>query len=396
MSELSRQTVPCRMLLVYDYFDPAFLAGGPISSCANLVRLLENRLEINIVASNMDLDGSRLDVEVDRWIPYGASSILYGEKTWSWRGFYRLLRELKPDVVYLNGIYSFVGVLLPLLLASLHIFRPKLVIAPRGMLQSQSLALKPSKKRLYLRLFRWLTSGPHVRWHVTSEDERTALMRTIPTALDHNIRIIGNVPRTDLVQRSSHVRSATVRFVTIALISPMKGILNVIRALKQVKGSVVYEIYGPVKEPAYWCECLEAAGELPDHVTIKHHCAISRNDIQRALEQSDFYIQPSRSENFGHSILESLMVGVPVITSSTTPWSVIAEKGAGFIVDPDRDDELVDAILRAVEMPQEEYELSCRNARRVAEAYTRDGDFEKRYLELLSGDWDEGSRSLPT
>jgi len=381
-----------KLLLIYDYFDPAYLAGGPIASCVNLVATLENDLTIDILTSNTDLDGSVLQVKPDQWLRYGSSNVLYGDKLWSWWGLYRILRERKPDVVYLNGVYSLVSVIYPLLMLAMRLFHPTVVISPRGMLLPHSLALKPTKKKLYLSLFRRLVSWVNVVWHVTSRDEKLELQQVIPSASDENIVMIGNVPRTDLAPGSRPVKSEIPGFVTIALISPMKNILKVIQALKDVRTPVEYTIYGPVKDPAYWNECLKAIEGLPAHINVRHHGPVSRAEIQGTLEQHDFYVQPSRSENFGHSIFESLMVGLPVITSNTTPWAMIEKEGAGLIVHPERDDELRSAVLRAIELTQEDYEASCSNARRVAESYLREENFKQKYLELFTGTANESHR----
>lgn len=42
------------------------------------------------------------------------------------------------------------------------------------------------------------------------------------------------------------------------------------------------------------------------------------------------YIQPSESENFGHSLAEALSAGLPVITSHNTPWQELTAHKAGI------------------------------------------------------------------
>ena len=41
---------------------------------------------------------------------------------------------------------------------------------------------------------------------------------------------------------------------------------------------------------------------------------------------------PTRGENFGHIIVESLAAGCPVLLSDRTPWTDFDKKGAGWIV----------------------------------------------------------------
>lgn len=72
-------------------------------------------------------------------------------------------------------------------------------------------------------------------------------------------------------------------------------------------------------------------------------------DNQRKAElfqQVDMLIQPSYTENFGLAIAESLASGVPVLTTTGTPWEKIAETGCGWWV-PATTEGLEEAIRQA-------------------------------------------------
>ena len=57
-----------KILITYDFFYPAFKAGGPIQSLTNIAKHLGEDNKIFILCTNKDLDGTILNVITDKWI----------------------------------------------------------------------------------------------------------------------------------------------------------------------------------------------------------------------------------------------------------------------------------------------------------------------------------------
>jgi glycosyltransferase involved in cell wall biosynthesis len=54
-----------------------------------------------------------------------------------------------------------------------------------------------------------------------------------------------------------------------------------------------------------------------------------------ALNSASLFVMPSDFENFGSSIVEAMACGVPVITTTGTPWKELPKADAGWCVEPD-------------------------------------------------------------
>jgi glycosyltransferase involved in cell wall biosynthesis len=344
---------------------------------------MDQELEIYVLTTNQDHDGEVLEVQADQWVPYGEkATVMYlSPKNRGYKNIRNAICHVRPDTVYFNGMYS-----IPFLVYPLRAIKKrkevKAVIAPRGMLQRESLSIKPWKKQIFLTFLKWFYLNKEIQWHVTTEQEKADLLHFWHD--EAKIGLVGNIPSfdPDYNPRITALKPKT-EFGTVALISPMKNIHLVLSTLKEIQQDVAYHLYGPVKDEAYWSLCKEIIKTLPPNISVIYHGEIAPGEVSETIAAFDFYIQPSKSENFGHSIFEAFNQGVPVIISDQTPWKGLKEKRAGWDVDLKDEQSLVAAIREAIALDDSAY-LSCsKGARRMAEAYIAANDFTAQYLRLL-------------
>ena len=78
MSNLNKPVI----LILIDWFLPAYKAGGPVRSVANLIENLKNDFEFKIVTGDRDLGDTSpfKDVKTNSWIQKDDYQILKSEK----------------------------------------------------------------------------------------------------------------------------------------------------------------------------------------------------------------------------------------------------------------------------------------------------------------------------
>ena len=69
------------------------------------------------------------------------------------------------------------------------------------------------------------------------------------------------------------------------------------------------------------------------------------------LRHADLFIMPSDFENFGIAIVEALLAGLPVIATTRTPWQVLCDRQAGWLVEPETA-ALTDTLRKALSMDE--------------------------------------------
>lgn len=352
-----------KIFITIPWFLPAFRAGGPIQSIANLVKEFNEDVEYLIFCGDTDLNGAELaNIETGKWIQFNDHTHVWyaGPQKIS----DTLVKEVeiqKPDLLFIIGLYSWHFNIVPMVFCK----GPKKILSTRGMLLPEALSQKKWKKKAYLQLFKLLEFHYKVSFHATVEEEKKYIhnyFEKVP-----KVHVAGNFPKKIGLLRTLKKEPGKLKLLTIALISPMKNILLVLESLGKVTGNIEYDIYGPIKDEEYWDICKEKIKTLPGNISIICHKEIEPEQVKEVLLDSHVFILPSKSENFGHAIYEALSAGRPVITSKATPWNHLKESVAGMNVSAYDFEELVNAIDFFASIDMEMMEKWSRGAFEYAE-----------------------------
>ncbi len=340
------------VFIFYDYFFPAFKAGGPIQSIANLADNFSDSISYKIICSRKDVDGTISKVETDKWVSYNQTTeVFYSSGNKRSSSFIKQqVNFFKPDILFINGLYSWKYNLIPLLFYKAK----RKIISARGMLHPGALSQKSSKKKIYLFFFKLLCIQKKYEFHASNEAEKKFIQNTFGSKA--KIHIAYNFPRIFEQQPIFEKTRGHLHLVSIALLSPMKNHLLVLQSLQKCPAEIIYDIYGAIKDKDYWRKCMELIKILPTNISINYKGDIEPSKVEEALKMSHVFILPSKSENFGHAIYEALSAGRPVITSKNTPWNNLQINLAGFNVSVNAADEIVSAINHFANMNNIEIE----------------------------------------
>lgn len=327
-----------RILHVIPSFHPARHIGGPVVSTLRLADSLAAEPGIALEVLTTDAAGARVG---DR-VPVRRARFPVGyDVTYTRRiagrdvapGFLaRLLPAVaRADVVHLTATYSFPT--LPTL-AACRLLRRPVLWSPRGAIQARLEweAADSRAKAAFERIALHLAPAASVI-HATSPAEaaltaramRGLLVRTVPNPVPIPPEPSGFVRQTP--------GARPLRLMFLSRLHPKKGLDLLLRALAGLPGATL-DVYG--SGAAEHVAALEAAVRQAGlGARVSFHGHVEGAAREAAYRAADLFVLPSHSENFGNVVAEALAFGVPVVTTTATPWAALEARGCGAVVPPD-------------------------------------------------------------
>ncbi|MEO6134542.1 MAG: glycosyltransferase [Ginsengibacter sp.] len=329
-----------KIFITIPWFLPAYRAGGPVQSIANLIREYTNGVEYYIFCGDTDVNGAELkDISTRGWTVFNDHThVWYATPEKTSETLVKQVAKVKPDILFIVGMFSWHYNIVPLLYCK----GPRKIISSRGMLHPGALTQKKWKKKIYLQIFKLLEYQHKTDFHATDKQEAKFIGKYFGDLAQ--IFTASNFPNTIGALPLPKKEVGSLRLATIALISPMKNILSVLMAFETSTDLIQYDIYGAVKDENYWDECKMQIKKLPENITVIVHREIEPAKVKDALHDAHVFILPSKSENFGHALYEALSAGRPLITSHHTPWNCLQSAHAGMNVSMESLTELSAAI----------------------------------------------------
>ena len=226
----------------------------------------------------------------------------------------------------------------------------KLVVSPRGTLSEWALKRSRFKKRIIWHLGQKKLFEMVDLFHATSENEYNQIRNF---GYQNPVTVIPN--GIDIPNYRKGVGKLNKRkLLFLSRIHETKGLdllLDAWEAIHETFADWELVIAGPI-EGSYprYIQNLARQKNLND-VTFTGE--LKGSDKSNRFYESDLFVLPTRSENFGIAIAEALAHGLPVITTKGAPWSGLKDHGCGWWIDigvaP-----LIEALKEAMSKPREE------------------------------------------
>lgn len=370
------ETSKKKILVFIDWFLPGYKAGGPVRSMANMVDHLSDRFDFYIVTRNteyLEIEPYR-GIQSNVWVDFQPGVKVYyvsadkeGLRLWK-----QLIKAGNFDTIYINGIYSFKYSILSLWAAK-QFGNLKVIVSPRGMLAPSAIGVKSRKKNLFLALVRLVGLYRGIEWHATNEKEASEIKMLCGNAT--KVTIAANLPRkTNLNQTPVQKQKGHLMVCSFARISPEKNTLFALQSLSgvQLTGEIHFHLYGQIYNHEYWQQCLSVIDQLPVNIHVEYKGVVDADRVGEQMANYHVMYLPSRGENFGHVILESLMNGRPVIISDQTPWRQLHEKQAGWDIALADVTEFTEVVNLLAGMSQEIFDVYCKGAHQLAYEFVND------------------------
>lgn len=333
-------------------FKPSY--GGPAVSVARL-------------ASSLSSKG----VEVGLWAPDGSTHQAAPVESSGVRILRGALRDAFAefgdcDVIHDNGIWLWHNHQLRRLAERRAL--PRLV-SLRGMLEPWAFAHKPTKKFVAWHVYQKSDLVRASCLHAATEVEATNIRRRLTGT---SIRVISNGVDVPAAIPFTRDDSQKRKAIFLGRIYPVKGLPMLIEAWSRVRpAGWVLQIAGPSENNHRRdVERLVTRRNLEDVIALVG--PINHDSKSAFLSAADLFVSPSHSESFGMAIAEALAHGVPVLTTTSTPWELLIREHCGWRVPPNVDT-ITEALREATSLSSQALrDMGARGRRAVQSAHSWD------------------------
>lgn len=275
-----------------------------------------------------------------------------------------------------------------------------LVISPHGMLEPWSLKYNFFKKKVAWYLYQRKSLKSASVLHATSFKEADNLLKlnlnlpvaVIPNGVEQSIhKDIGK--KCDFLNSNKKFLNKK-NFLYVGRIHPKKGLMNLLKVWYEIfkdNNKCMLMIAG-YPELNYQEELKNYVNKNNLNTNVKFLGPVEGDDLVNLYKNSDIFVLPTYSENFGIVVAEALSYGIPVITTTGTPWKALEEYNCGWYIELHLES-LKKALQEAFEINKNDYLIKSKNAIKLSKTFNWK-KISESFLELYL--WTLGEISKPS
>ena len=276
--------------------------------------------------------------------------------------FRKFLEVSQPDIVHINGIWEPQCWLFQQVAQGLGI---KVVLSPHGMLESYILHRHSMKKKMALALYQRRALRRVDYFHTTAQSELDQVRKlgyTQPAVV-----IANGIKTTDVLPKTEWKAVQNILF--LSRVHPKKGIDLLIEAVAQLPATALHITIAGEGDAAYVEELKRLA--IQRKVAHQFHFigGVYGKQKWELYQRSDLFVLPTYSENFGIVVPEALYTGLPVLTTTGTPWQELETEKCGWWIELNVAN-LTNALNEALQLNAKELKgMGMRGRQLVGEKY---------------------------
>lgn len=225
------------------------------------------------------------------------------------------------------------------------------IVSPRGSLEPWSLKQNPIIKKIAWGLYQYNDLQQAACIHATAVSEAQHIR---DLKISSPIAIIPNGINPDNYPLKEYRNKEINRVLFLSRLHPKKGL------------NILFEAWSklPVELKENWILTIAGEGDTSYSINdLRQKLSLDYPDQNieiigpqygmdkiKCYHSADIFILPSYSENFGMVVAEAMSCGVPVITTTGTPWHELQDNNIGWWVNPNVDNIML-ALMQAMSMP---------------------------------------------
>jgi glycosyltransferase involved in cell wall biosynthesis len=229
---------------------------------------------------------------------------------------------LKSKIIHLHGCWNFIHILCFFFGI---ILGKKIFFSPHGMLDPESLKIKSLKKKIAWKLYqKFICSNSDIICNSVLEKnnlKKLNLNKNI-VAINHGI---------DFHHNHFIKTFSKPKFISFSRIHPIKNIFELILIWKSSTylKNFNLDIYGEIDDFNYFYKIKEL---IKEDNNINYKFPLNNKNKFNILSEYNVYLFPSKTENFGITVLEAMSCGLYIIANRKLPWKIIEEEKFGKLI----------------------------------------------------------------